>query len=187
MNIESELSPCLIYHRIRKMPESFRELKYLFDLRKILDIIFNIMLMISIALWIYIITRIMTVKTIMANSKHLATSGDDMEMLADFFYYISKRMEWGRVFECMTIVVLSIKILTYLSSFSTLKVIFITLEKSIWMIPSMLGIMIGYLCAFSFMIHFLYGSQRKEINNLVDCTRFLIEYTMSYKDTEYYI
>ena len=55
------------------------------------------------------------------------------------------------------------------------------------MIPPMLFIMLGYLCAFSFMVHFLYGSQRKEFNNLIDCTRFLIEYTMSYNDTEYYI
>lgn len=158
MNIESELQPCLLYHRERKMPESFRELKYLFNWGKILDMIFNINLMISIGVWIYIILKINSVKSIKDNASSLDNKPKEMEELADKFYYISQRMEWGRVFECMTIVVLSIKILTYLSSFSTLRVIIITLEKSIKMIPPMLFIMLGYLCAFSFMIHFLYGS-----------------------------
>ena len=156
MNIESQLQPVLMYHRRRMMPESFRKMHYLFDIGKILDITFNIFLGLGIGAWFVLYLFLKRTRHLIAKIPEL--SEQEMIQLYDNFYEVSKVKEWGRVFECMTIVVLSIKILTYLSHFHSLKVIIITLKESTRMILPMLFIMIGYICSFSFMIHFLYGS-----------------------------
>jgi len=58
MNIESELLLFLRKHRERKTPEFIRKLMYIFDLKKILDLIFTIQLGISIFSWLYHLWRL---------------------------------------------------------------------------------------------------------------------------------
>ena len=91
MNIESELPPSLIYHRERKLPESIREIKYLFDFKKILDLIFNILLMVSIGLWLYIVYKSLVTMKNYLDIKDLSKNLDEMEKLLNMFGFISKR------------------------------------------------------------------------------------------------
>jgi len=63
MYIDSEIQEPLLYHRYRKTPEWIRKLKYIFNVKKCLDILFFVLLGISILFWCIHIFEILNMVT----------------------------------------------------------------------------------------------------------------------------
>lgn len=164
-------TPLQLYRRNQKCPELWRQIKYTFDIYRILDLLFFVFAILTLTHWI-----IYCVKT---NDLVRTLPYDHTEL--DFYSEMRKMAKIQRTymnFSSLALIVLSLRVIEYLQYSEAMKLLTTAIMKSKADIAYFLIVFISILVGFACMAHFAFGefssSFRKLTDSFVSCLVMIV-------------
>jgi len=162
IGIENQyFTPLQLYQRHQKCPELLRQIKYTFNIYRILDLFFFVFSILSLAYWIiYCLKTNDIVRTLPYN-----------HLVLDFhseMYKMANLQKSYMNFSSLTLIVLALRFIEYLQYSDAMKILITAFMKSKEDISYFLLIFISILIGFVCMAHLAFGEFSSSFHKLSD-------------------